>query len=85
MRARIVKIGNSQGIRIPKTLIEEARLEGEVEIRVQDDSLLISPARAPRDGWADAFRAMATNVDDELVDGDQHGASGWDEDEWEWR
>ena len=84
MKARIVKIGNSQGIRIPKPLIEEAGLDGEVEIRVQDDSLVISPLRRPRAGWSAAFEKMAASGDDALLHGEQAAAAGWDEDEWEW-
>ena len=56
MRARIVKIGNSRGIRIPKPLIEGAGLEDEVDITVHDNSLIISPASHPREGWDEAFK-----------------------------
>jgi antitoxin MazE len=84
MKARIVRIGNSRGVRIPKPLIEETGLDGEVEIRVEDDSIVISPLRRPRAGWAAAFEKMATSGDDALLHGEQAGASGWDEDEWEW-
>lgn len=84
MKVRIVRIGNSQGIRIPKPLIEQTGLEGEVEIRVQDDSLVISPATKPRDGWDDAFRQMAECGDDVLLDGDVHVRTVWEEEEWVW-
>lgn len=84
MKARIVKIGNSQGVRIPKPLLEESGLDGDVEIRVHDGTIVISPACTAREGWAESFRAMAAHGDDVLVDGDQAGASEWDEDEWEW-
>ena len=84
MKARIVRIGNSQGIRIPKPLIEQTGLEGEVEIRVQDDSLVISPATKPREGWDDAFRRMAECGDDVLLDGDVHVPTAWEEKEWVW-
>lgn len=85
MKARIVQIGNSQGIRIPKLLIEQTGLRGEVEISVQDDSLLIKPAKKPRDGWAAAFQEMARRGDDALLDPAAATPSAWDEDEWEWR
>ena len=84
MKARIVRIGNSRGVRIPKPLIEETGLDGEVEIRVKDNSLVISPLSRPREGWSDAFESMATSGDDTLVHGEQTGASRWDTDEWEW-
>jgi len=59
IRTRIVRIGNSQGVRIPKALIEQAGLRDDVEIRLDDSRLIISAARHPRSGWQDAFQAMA--------------------------
>lgn len=84
MKTRLVRIGNSKGIRIPKLLIEQAGLGDEVEISVQDDSLIIRPARKPRDGWAAAFQQMARRGDDALLDDVASTASTWDEGEWEW-
>lgn len=84
MRTKIIKIGNSQGVRIPKPLIEASGLNGEVEITVRDDALLIEPARHPRDGWEEAFEKMADKGNDALLDGDQLNASSWDTDGWEW-
>ena len=45
MKTRIVPIGNSQGIRIPKLLLEQTGLSGEVEISAEDDALVIRPVR----------------------------------------
>jgi len=84
MRARIVKIGNSQGVRIPKPLIEETGLDGEVELSVRNNCLVISPVRQPREGWSQAFESMAARGDDSLLDGDEMGPSEWDDDQWEW-
>ncbi len=82
MRARIVRIGNSQGIRIPRALIEQTRLGEDVEIVVQGRSLVICPARHPRAGWSDAFRDMAAHGDDALVD--EARPTCRDEREWKW-
>ena len=68
MMSRIVRIGNSQGIRIPKLLLEQTGLSGEVEISVQDGSLVIRPAMPPRAGWDAAFQEMAKRGDDVLLD-----------------
>lgn len=73
MKARIVRIGNSQGIRIPKPLIRETGLSGEVELTVKGRVLEIAPARRPRTGWSEAFRTMARHGDDALIDGDIQG------------
>ena len=85
MKTKIVRIGNSMGIRIPKPLLEQSGLRGEVEITAEDDSLVIRPARRPREGWAEAFREMARHGDDAQLDATAATLSTWDEDEWEWR
>ena len=82
MRAQIVKIGNSQGIRIPKVLLEQTGLSGEVEMRAQDNQLVIRALKQPRHGWEEALRAMAQNGDDALLD--EPTQTRWDESEWEW-
>ena len=78
------RIGNSRGIRIPKPLLEQTGLKGEVEITAEDNSLVIRPAKKPREGWGAAFQEMAQRGDDVLVDA-APTLSTWDEDEWEWR
>ena len=85
MKTRIVRIGNSQGVRIPKPLLEQTGLRGEVEISVQDGSLVIRPARKPREGWSEAFREIARRGYDTMLDDALPGLSEWDEGEWEWR
>lgn len=84
MRTRIIKIGNSQGVRIPKLLLEQAGLGEEVELLVQDSQVLIRGMGKPRRGWEEAFRAMAQHEDERLVDDDLTGRTRWDEEEWEW-
>ena len=82
MKARLVRIGNSRGIRIPKPLIEQTGLGDDVEMVVQGNALVISPVGRPRSGWGEAFRAMAAQGDDERVDKDR--PTRWDADEWQW-
>ncbi|MCK4304420.1 MAG: AbrB/MazE/SpoVT family DNA-binding domain-containing protein [Candidatus Eisenbacteria sp.] len=88
MKARIVRIGNSKGIRIPKPLLEQTGLADEVEISVENNRLIIAPAEPepspPRKGWAKAFKEMAASGDDALVDSDRQVPTQWDEEEWEW-
>ncbi len=84
MRARIIKIGNSQGIRIPKVLLEQTKLSEEVELEVQDEQIVIRSASHPRQGWEEAFRAMTKHGDDKLIDRDLTGQSQWDKSEWQW-
>jgi antitoxin MazE len=68
MKTRIVKIGNSQGIRIPKSLLERSKIGEEVELEAEDNRIIIRSAKRPRQGWEAAFRAMAERGDDALLD-----------------
>jgi antitoxin MazE len=82
MRSRIVRIGNSQGIRIPKPLLAQAGLEDEVELHAEDGRIVIATARRPRAGWADAARRLHDAGGDAL---ESTGAPAFDHSEWEWR
>jgi len=84
MKTRIVRIGNSQGIRIPKPVLEQVGLPEEVELEVTDNTIVIRPATRPREGWAEEFRTMADSGDDGLLDVEAVRTSTWDEEEWEW-
>lgn len=84
MKTRIIRIGNSQGIRIPKPLLEQSGLGEEVELEVQPNQIIIRSASRPRRGWAEAFQAMAAQGDDVLLDPDVLGESAWEAEEWEW-
>lgn len=82
IRSKVIKIGNSHGIRIPRVLLEQAGLYGEVEMRVEEGSLIIHSLHEPRQGWGGQFTVMAAQGDDQLLD--QAPASAWDDEEWEW-
>ncbi len=82
MKTRLVQIGNSRGIRLPKPLIEEAGLSDEVELRVRQGAILISPARAPRAGWADAARILQERGETGLLD--PPTPTRFDEEDWKW-
>ena len=84
IRAKIIKIGNSQGIRIPKLFLEQTRLGDEVELEAQDDQIIIRPVTYPRQGWDEAFKTMAECGDDQLLDADLTGQTRWGQEEWEW-
>ena len=84
MRARIVKIGNSQGLRIPKLLLEQTGIKDDVELEVDKTRIIIRPISNPRSGWDNAFKAMAQNSDDVLINGNGHLAHSWDDEEWQW-
>jgi antitoxin MazE len=83
MKTRIVTLGDFRGIRIPKRLLEQTGLSGEVEIRAESNGLVVRPVARPRAGWAAAFRKMAERGDDVLLD-ETLTFTDWDKDEWKW-
>jgi antitoxin MazE len=82
MKARIVRIGNSRGIRIPKPLLDQADLGDEVELTVVGHTIVIAPATTAREGWGDAFRRLAAVGDDALLDELQ--PTEFDREAWRW-
>ena len=85
MKTQIVKIGNSQGIRIPKIILQESHISQEVELIAEHEQIIIRSVKKVRDGWDDAFKTMAANQDDTLLDKEfLRDTSTWDDEEWEW-
>jgi antitoxin MazE len=58
MKTRLIRIGNSRGVRLPKPLIEEASLTEEVELRARDGAIVIARLAAPRSGWTEAAKRL---------------------------
>ena len=83
VKVNIVRIGNSRGIRIPKALLEQCGLEGELELVPDKDQLILRSCARPRRGWAKAFKEMAERGDDALMDADTQ--NDFDDSEWEWQ
>jgi antitoxin MazE len=80
MKAHIVRIGNSRGIRLPKTLLQEAQLEDEVELQAKLGRILISETAKSRTGWAEAARRMRERDKDHLLD--PPTSTRFDKEEW---
>jgi len=84
VRARIIKIGHSQGVRIPKLLLDQTDLGEEVELELQQNQIVIRSAHQARANWEELFEAMAARGDDRLLEGEVMVTATWDRDEWEW-
>jgi antitoxin MazE len=82
IKTRIVRIGNSRGIRVPKLLLDQADLPDEVELRAEPGRLVVRAAARPRAGWAAKARAMHAHRDDQLLD--TGTATRFDETDWHW-
>ena len=83
LKTRVIKIGNSQGIRIPKLLLQQLGIKDEVELEAVADSLMIRPVHHAREGWDEQFRQMAEQGDDQLLDV-EFSPTAFEESEWEW-
>jgi antitoxin MazE len=81
-KTRIVQIGNSKGIRVPKALLEQAQLPDEIELQAEHGRLIVRAAQGPRAGWADAAKAMHALGDDQLLDATT--SNQFDDTEWRW-
>ncbi len=83
IKTRIVRIGNSKGIRIPKLLLDQTDFGNEVELELQENSIVIRSSKSSRHGWEEQFKMMAEKGDDRLLD-EAVQLSSWDEEDWEW-
>lgn len=82
-RTRIIQIGNSKGIRVPKMLLEQADLPEEVEVQAERGRLIVRAARGSRAGWAEAAKVMRARDEDQLLDAPTSNV--FDSTEWQWR
>jgi antitoxin MazE len=85
MRAKLVPIGNSRGIRLPKAVIDQYALADEVDLEMKKDHIVVRASRRPREGWEEAFARMAAKCDDALLDeGSVHAETEWERTGWRW-
>jgi antitoxin MazE len=82
MKARLVHIGNSRGVRLPKPFIEEVGLSEIVDLHVRGGTIVISPSHVPRVGWAEAAQELAQVEGGGLLEPDT--SSTFDQQEWQW-
>jgi antitoxin MazE len=85
MKTKLIRIGNSQGVRIPKPIIEEIGLSEEIEMILKDNQIILRSSEETRKDWDHAFEKMAEEYDDGLLDQEEiEQPSQWDETEWTW-
>ena len=81
----LIKIGNSQGIRIPKPLIEQANLAGkDLQLQVVEGGLLITPKKAAREGWRESIEGTLNTRGAEPLDQEWLNAPLSTGDDWDW-
>ena len=81
MKAQIIRIGNSQGIRIPKTLLEDGKISGEVELEIHEEGILIRSLQKPRANWDASFKTVADADDDQQL---VETPTAFEKKEWQW-
>lgn len=67
MKTPIIKIGNSRGLRLSKTILERYNIRDSVELILQEEQIILKPVDEPRKGWETAFRKMRSANDDKLL------------------
>ena len=67
MDLAVVKIGNSKGIRLSKTILEKYEIKDTMEVILEKDHIILKPKTKPRKGWDKAFKKMHSNGDDKLI------------------
>ena len=83
MKLKIIDIGNSKGIRLPKGILQQLGIKDEVSLETSKNSLILKATQSSRFEWAKAFHEMAKNSDDKLLD--DYAPTSWDDEEWEWK
>ena len=83
IRTRLIRIGNSRGIRLPKPVIEHAGIEDDVDLTLQDGRVIIEAAGHPRSDWDTQFQDADESNQDEILLPEMESA--WDDEEWEWK
>ncbi|MGA2298291.1 MAG: AbrB/MazE/SpoVT family DNA-binding domain-containing protein [FCB group bacterium] len=85
MKTKLIKIGNSYGVRIPKPLIIEYDLHDDIELEQSNNSIIIRKSEPEvRKDWDTAFKKMAKNKDDELIESESVFTDKFSREEWEW-
>ena len=67
MEISIIKIGNSKGIRLKKSILDRYDIKDKVELILERGRIILKPVSKPREGWEDAFKAMNDNEEDILL------------------
>ena len=82
MKTKLVPIGNSRGVRLPKPLLREAGLSDEVDLQVRNGAIIITSIKNTRAGWAESAKVMHNRKQDQLIDSPTE--TQFDKNDWQW-
>ncbi|GMV76998.1 MAG: hypothetical protein AMXMBFR79_01340 [Chitinophagaceae bacterium] len=67
MEVQVINIGNSKGIRLPKSILEQYNISDTLELILEKGRIILKPKSVPRKGWEKSFKLMHTNGEDQLL------------------
>ena len=67
MEVKLINIGNSKGIRLPKAILEQYYISDKLELILEKGRIILKPKSTPRKGWEKSFKLMHENGDDKLL------------------
>lgn len=67
MEVQVINIGNSKGIRLPKSILEQYNISDTLELILEKGRIILKPKSVPRKGWEKSFKLMHTNREDQLL------------------
>lgn len=79
METSIIRIGNSKGLRLSKTILEKYQIKDKVELILEKDQIILRPVETPRKNWEEEFKKMAKKEDDQLLMNDVFEDENFDE------
>jgi antitoxin MazE len=79
MEVSIIKIGNSKGFRLTKTILERYNITDKIELILEKGQIILRPISEPRKGWDKAFQKMHEKGDDQLLLDDVFEDENFDE------
>jgi len=81
MKTNIIQIGNSQGLRLSKSILDQCNIKKNIILKIINNKIIIEPDNESRKGWNEIFTKMAENKDDKLLIDDSIDLDNGD---WEW-
>ena len=82
IHTKIIKIGNAQGVRLPKAILEMSHIKQDAEVSIEHGAIVIRAPKTVRAGWKEAFAVMHAKGDDGLCD--EELPTEWDVKDWQW-
>ena len=83
MKIKLINIGNSKGLRLPKTIIQQYKIGEDLQIELQEDGILLKPLTKPRTGWSEQFE-NAVKPNEKQEKNWIEARNRFDKEEWTW-